>query len=169
MKRQHEQDQAVIAHLSSRHRTAESNFPPRIDDRTPQETAEIPGVETNRRTTTRYPSTLPEQPHNNPKFPDVPMFSGDRTTFDSWKDKLYDKLHNSIAQYPTDYHQIAYVKSRTEGVAYQQIRAQCQPGHARAFQTADEVLNALEKVYGDKNRRTRAINEMRTLRIRGST
>ncbi|PVH68607.1 hypothetical protein DL98DRAFT_212455 [Cadophora sp. DSE1049] len=92
MKREHEQDQAVIAHLSSRHRTAESNFPQRIDDRTPQGTAEIPGVETTRRTTTRYTSTLPEQPHHNPKFPDAPMFSGDRTTFDSWKDKVYDKL-----------------------------------------------------------------------------
>lgn len=165
LKRERDRDQAMIAQLSSRHRTTEPHIPQRVEDSSLHETTENPRIDASRRTTTRYPSTLPDQLHNNPKFPDAPMFSGDRATFDSWKDKVYDKLHNSIAQYPTDYHQIAYVKSRTEGVAYQQIRAQCQPGHARAFQTADEVLNALEKVYGDKNKRTRAINELRTLRM----
>jgi hypothetical protein len=165
LKKERDRDQAMIAHLSSRPRTAEARIPERIDDSPLHETAETPGVNTTRRTTTRHPSTLPEEPHNNPKFPDAPIFSGDRATFDSWKDKVYDKLHNSFAQYPTDYHQIAYVKSRTEGGAYQQIRAQCQPGHTRAFQTADEVLNALEKVYGDRNKRARAIDEMRTLKM----
>ena len=180
--KERDQDKVIIDYLQSeqrrsvepnppshdeplRHRSSEPRISQRVDDPPLHGTTEIPEINTIRRTTTRYPSTLPVQPHNNPKFPDAPMFSGDRATFDSWKDKVYDKLHNSIAQYPTDYHQIAYVKSRTEGVAYQQIRAQCQPGHARAFQTADEVLHALEKVYGDKNRRTRAINEMRTLKM----
>jgi hypothetical protein len=165
LKKERDRDQVMIAHLSSRHRTAEARVPERIDDSPLHETTETPGINTTRRTTTRHPSTIPEEPHNNPKFPDAPIFSGDRATFDSWKDKVYDKLHNSFAQYPTDYHQIAYVKSRTEGGAYQQIRAQCQPGHARAFQTADEVLNALEKVYGDRNKRARAIDEMRTLKM----
>lgn len=162
LQKEREQDQAVITQL--KYRTGEAHIPREEDESAPHETTEIPGTHI-RRTITRDPSTLPEQPHSNPKFPDAPIFTGDRTQFDSWKDKVYDKLHNSIAQYPTDYHQIAYVKSRTEGVAYQQIRAQCKPGHARAFQTADEVLNALEKVYGDKNRRARAINEMRTLKM----
>lgn len=162
--KERERDQAMIAHLSSRRRTTETHIPRGNDVSSLQETAEIPEILATRRIT-RDTSTLRDQPHSNPKFPDAPVFSGDRTKFDSWKDKVYDKLHNSIAQYPTDYHQIAYIKSRTEGGAYQQIRAQCQPGHARAFQTADDVLGALEKVYGDKNRRTRAINEMRTLKM----
>lgn len=71
--------------------------------------------------------------------------------FDSWKDKVRDKLSNSSAQYPTESKRIAYICSRTDGVAYQQIRAQCQPEHPRSFQTAEESLEALEKIYGDKN------------------
>jgi len=109
--------------------------------------------------------TTPEGMHDNPKFPDAPVFSGNRASFDAWTDKVRDKLSNSAAQYPTEYHRIAYIKSRTEGTAYQQIRAQCQPDHPRTFETAEELLTALEKIYGDKNRRSRAINELRTLRM----
>jgi hypothetical protein len=85
--------------------------------------------------------------------------------FDSWKDKVRDKLSNSSAQYPTEQQRIAYIRSRTDGIAYQQIRAQCQIEHPRSFQIAEEVLEALDKIYGDKNRRTRAINELHTLRM----
>ncbi|KAJ5155706.1 hypothetical protein N7492_008509 [Penicillium capsulatum] len=102
---------------------------------------------------------------DNPKFPDAPVFSGDRSTFDSWRDKVHDKLSNSAAQYPTEQQRIAYIRSRTDGIAYQQIRAQCQSNHPRSFQSADDVLEALEKIYGDKNKRKRAINELRTLRM----
>ena len=106
-----------------------------------------------------------EPVHDNPKFPDAPIFSGNRASFDAWKDKVRDKLNNSAAQYPTEYHRIAYVRSRTDGTAYQQIRAQCQTDHPRPFRTANDVLTALEKVYGDRNKRNRAINELRTLRM----
>jgi hypothetical protein len=102
---------------------------------------------------------------DNPKFPDAPVFSGDRGSFDSWRDKVYDKLSNSAAQYPTEQQRIAYIRSRTDGVAYQQIRAQCRPDHPRSFQSAEDALEALEKIYGDKHKRKRAINELRTLRM----
>lgn len=90
-------------------------------------------------------------------------------TFNSWKDKVLDKLNNSATQYPTEQQRIAYIRSRTDGNAYQQIRAQCRPDHPRRFQSADDVLEALEKIYGDKNKRKRAINELRTLRTGNKT
>ncbi|KAJ6001220.1 hypothetical protein N7481_001629 [Penicillium waksmanii] len=39
---------------------------------------------------------------DNPKFPDAPVFSGDRKAFDSCKDKVHDKLSNSAAQSDAD-------------------------------------------------------------------
>jgi hypothetical protein len=66
---------------------------------------------------------------------------------------------------------IAHLNQEAEKLKRERDRDQamiahlCQPGHARAFQTADEVLNALEKVYGDRNKRARAIDEMRTLKM----
>ncbi|KAJ5350171.1 hypothetical protein N7541_007898 [Penicillium brevicompactum] len=102
---------------------------------------------------------------DNPKFPDAPVFSGDRGAFDSWRDKVYDKLSNSAAQYPNEEQRIAYIRSRTDGIAYQQIRAQCRPDHPRSFRSAEDALEALEKIYGDKNKRKRAINDLRTLRM----
>jgi hypothetical protein len=73
LKRERDQDQAMIVHLSSRHRTVEVRIPERVDDSPLHETIETPRVNTTRRTTTRHPSTLPEEPHNNPKFPVAPI------------------------------------------------------------------------------------------------
>ncbi|KAJ5474072.1 hypothetical protein N7475_003638 [Penicillium sp. IBT 31633x] len=94
---------------------------------------------------------------DNPNFPDAPVFSGDRDAFDSWRDKVYDKLMNSAAQYLNEEQRIAYIRSRTD--------AQYRPDHPRSFQSAEDALEALEKIYGDKNKRKGAINELRTLRM----
>jgi hypothetical protein len=118
------------------------------------------------RLTSRNTPELGDELHSNPKFPDAPMFSGDRGAFDSWKDKVLDKLTNSAAQYPTEPNRIAYIRSRTDGKAYQQIRARCRPDHPQPFHTADEVLSALSKIYGDRNKGTRAMNELRTLKMK---
>ena len=95
LKRERDRDQALIAHLSSRHRSVEARIPQRVDDSPRHERTETSGIDTIRRTTTWYPSTLPEQ-------------------------------------------------------------------------TADEVLNAPEKFYGDRNKRAPASDEMRTLKMRMS-
>lgn len=149
LQKEQEQDKAIIKYLEGEHRHS----------LTPSTREE----EDIRRTALR--SSTADGLHNNSKFPDAPLFSGDRASFDSWKDKILDKLANSAAQYPTEEHRIAYIKSRTDGTAYQQIRAQCQSDHPRPFQTAEDVLAALEKIYGDKNKRNRAINELRTLKM----
>ncbi|KFY90744.1 hypothetical protein V500_04983 [Pseudogymnoascus sp. VKM F-4518 (FW-2643)] len=39
------------------------------------------------------------------------------------------------------------------------------PKHPRSFRTAEEMLDALGKIYGDKNRKNRAMVELRTLRM----
>lgn len=169
LQKQRKRDEVLIAHLSQKKRPAGVPDSPRIGvDFTPSRTASenVEPAQGDRARTTpmRFSSSLGHL-HDNSKFPDAPVFSGDRTAFDSWKDKVEDKLNNSAAQYPTDYHRIAYIKSRTDGEAYQQIRARCQPSHARTFRDAEDVLNTLEKIYGDKNKRSRAINELRTLRM----
>jgi len=167
LRKEREKDQAVIAHFGSQ---------PRIPTTRVVQEDEAYTAHSRERTGTIRPGSVPRAPtqprsifsdhlHNNPKFPDAPVFSGDRTAFDSWKDKVRDKLNNSAAQYPTEYQRIAYIRSRTDGAVYQQIRAQCQPDHPRSFQTAEEVLMTLDKIYGDKNKRARAINELRTLRM----
>ncbi|TQV90502.1 retrovirus polyprotein [Cordyceps javanica] len=161
-----ERDQAIIAHLGSQPRAARVQSHTDEDPARPQRRNEFTSVreETTGRTASRFPSANLEL-HNNPKFPDAPVFSGDRRAFEAWKDKIRDKLDNSAAQYPTEQQRIQYIRSRTEGSAYEQIRAQSRPEHPRYFLTAEEMLLALEKVYGDRNKRTRAMNELRTLRM----
>ncbi|KAM3518660.1 hypothetical protein MY4038_010031, partial [Beauveria bassiana] len=161
-----ERDQTIIAHLGSQPRAARVQSQNDEDSERPQRRTEFTSIrdETTRRTTSRFPSVNWE-PHNNPKFPDAPVFSGDRRAFEAWKDKIRDKLDNSAAQYPTEQQRIQYIRSRTEGSAYEQIRAQSRPEHPRCFLTAEEMLQALEKVYGDRNKRARAMNELRTLRM----
>ena len=161
-----ERDQTIIAHLGSQPRATRIQSHNDNDSEGPQRRDEFVSIreETARRTLPRYTSASMEL-HNNPKFPDAPVFSGDRRAFDAWKDKIRDKLDNSAAQYPTEQQRIQYIRSRTDGNAYEQIRAQSRPEHPRCFLTAEEMLQALEKIYGDRNKRTRAINELRTLRM----
>jgi hypothetical protein len=166
LQKEREQDKAIIAYLESEQRRGAAPTPREEPDTVlPRESHDRARLPIIRKTTPRNtPDTL-DHLHDNPKFPDAPVFSGDRATFESWKDKVHDKLVNSAAQYPTERHRIAYIRSRTDGIAYQHIRAQCQPEHPRTFLTAEDVLKALDKIYGDKNKRTRAINELRSLRM----
>ncbi|KAF7514577.1 hypothetical protein PCG10_005497, partial [Penicillium crustosum] len=93
---------------------------------TARQSMPVPGRNNNSRVPRRESSHLPynsPERFNNPKFPDAPVFSGDRGAFDSWRDKVQDKLMNSAAQYPNEEQRIAYIRSRTDGIAYQQIRA----------------------------------------------
>lgn len=52
-----------------------------------------PDAQQQRRSQSLYTASLDR--FDNPKFPDAPVFSGDRKAFDSWKDKVHDKLSNS--------------------------------------------------------------------------
>lgn len=164
LQKERDRDQAIIAYLDSKSRTIERRLS-REDDVSPMPQREVSEAARSDDTRRMIPSTTRGHLHDNPKFPDAPVFSGDRAMFDSWKDKVRDKLANSAAQYSTETQRIAYIKSRTDGVAYQQIRAQCQPEHPRSFQAADDVLSVLEKIYGDRNRKSRAITELRTLKM----
>ncbi|KAM3547272.1 hypothetical protein ARSEF4850_010123 [Beauveria asiatica] len=95
-----ERDQAIIAHLGSQPRAARVQSHTDEDPARPQRRNEFTSVreETTGRTASRFPSANLEL-HNNPKFPDAPVFSGDRRAFEAWKDKIRDKLDNSAAQY----------------------------------------------------------------------
>ena len=150
--REHDRDQSIIALMSTtRQATAvsEGNTQNRVPQRGGSLGAQI--EPTQRNASLRLYTASPER-FDNPKFPDAPVFSGDRSAFDSWRDKVYDKLNNSAAQYPTEQQRIAYIRSRTDGIAYQQIRAQCRPDHPRSFESADETLEALDKIMGTRTR-----------------
>ncbi|KAI2767281.1 hypothetical protein DTO012A8_7508 [Penicillium roqueforti] len=85
---------------------------------TARQSMPVPGRNNNSRVPRRESSHLPHnspERFNNPKFPDAPVFSGDRGAFDSWRDKVQDKLMNSAAQYPNEEQRIAYIRSRTDG------------------------------------------------------
>ncbi|KAL2705085.1 hypothetical protein AAEP93_000335 [Penicillium crustosum] len=87
---------------------------------TARQSMPVPGRNNNSRVPRRESSHLPynsPERFNNPKFPDAPVFSGDRGAFDSWRDKVQDKLMNSAAQYPNEEQRIAYIRSRTDGIA----------------------------------------------------
>jgi hypothetical protein len=80
LQKEREQDKTVIAYLESERRRSVSPAIHEVradhDRRTPRDTSE----------------TL-KRLHVNPKFPDAPVFFGDRAKFESWKDKVRDSWH----------------------------------------------------------------------------
>lgn len=73
------------------------------------------------------------------KWPDAPMFNGDRDKFYPWIQQIKTKLENNHDYYPSDHSKIQYIHTRTEGKA----ASICLPyvsGHdLEAFMTRLEV------------------------------
>lgn len=88
LQKEHKQNKAIIAYLESRHQAPREEATGAMSQRATPEAAQ-------RQTSRLTSATVAGQLHDNSKFPDAPVFSGDRAAFDSWKDKVQDKLNNS--------------------------------------------------------------------------
>jgi len=89
---------------------------------------------------------------NNAKFPDAPMFDGDRDKYAGWKLKVAQKLRNSRKQYPTQQSRIDYITSRCTGDAEDPIVWRSDPEGENPYMTEAEVWHDLDNAFGDADK-----------------
>ncbi len=90
--------------------------------------------------------------HKSVKLPDSLIFTetGD-PTWETWNIKIADKLDANANHYPTEKIRIAYVISRLEGNADQQIYAKRRVDAFSSYQSLSELLKHLKEIYEDQN------------------
>ena len=77
---------------------------------------------------------------------------------------MTSKLDVNNVHYPTAKSQMAYIQNRVGGNAAKHLAPRFRYDARNPFINANKVLEALNRVYGDPNRRRTAINEFRRLR-----
>jgi len=104
--------------------------------------------------------TRPESPSNhmdnelvdNPRFPDAPLFDGDREKYPGWKIKVIQKLRNSRKQYPTDRSRIDYITTRCIEDAEDPVVERADMGGDNPYITTEEVWEDLDNAFGDSDK-----------------
>ncbi|KAJ5403795.1 hypothetical protein N7509_003666 [Penicillium cosmopolitanum] len=97
-------------------------------------------------------------------IPDPAAFSdGKEPDFETWKLKIENKLQASSDQLYTPQLRMAYVFSRCEGPAAQQLAPRMRPGATLRFKDATDMIARLEKIYGDPWRAIHASRQYHAL------
>ena len=99
-------------------------------------------------------STISQKEKRPMKLPDPPVFfDGKEPNIDHWLAKMRSKLLANEDHMPTEILRKAYVENRVNGDAMRHIEARLRKGAAKPFETAEEMLELLERIYGDPNRK----------------
>ncbi len=77
---------------------------------------------------------------------------------------MTSKLNVNNIHYLTAKSQIAYIQNRVSGDATKHLAPRFRHNARNPFLNANEVLKALNRVYGNPDRRRTTINEFRHLR-----
>ena len=78
---------------------------------------------------------------------------------------MRSKLLANEDHMPTEILRKAYVENRVNGDAMRHMEARLRKGAAKPFETAEEMLELLERIYGDPNRKHTAMKAFRALRM----
>lgn len=115
------------------------------------------------RTSSAAIATPPESSRASERLPDPDKFQGERKDLRRFTSQIQEKLTVNIDRFPSPKSRCAYVTSRLSGAAYAQILPYIRGG---VCQLADyqEILDILDRAFGDPNRVNNARNELYRLR-----
>lgn len=142
--------------------------PKRLSPRTPSAAQPLATEQLTGKDNSRYRSQ---------KFPDPELYSGDSSmNFQQWHSAILDKLrvngdwYVGATQEDTERNQVAYMRTRTSGAAYQTISALLRALETkREAVTVNYVLDRMEKNFGNPHERLDARNQFRHLFLRNSS
>ena len=98
------------------------------------------------------------------KLPDPPVLTdGKDPDYDLWARRMKSKLEANADHYPTESLRMAYLATRVEGTASLHLAPRMREDAKNPFNTAEEMIETLKKVFGDPNRRQTAMNDYRKL------
>lgn len=123
--------------------------------------------------TTREPAGLgiPAVPTTTPtntsqlseRLPDPDKFEGDRKDLRRFTSQIHAKMTVNIDRFPTPQSRMTYVANRLKGEPYSQILPHMDHGTCR-MRDYNEILDLLDRAYGDPNRVSNARKELYQLR-----
>ena len=76
---------------------------------------------------------------------------------------MRSKLKANSDHYPTSDLQMGYVENRVGGTAIKHLAPRLRSGSVNPFKLAEEMLEVLERIFADPNRRITALQEFRKL------
>lgn len=97
------------------------------------------------------------------RLPDPDKFNGDRTDLRRFIAQIQEKMTANSDRFPTPNSRTAYVNGRLTGAAYAQVLPFIRDGVCQLPDYKD-ILDLLEKAFGDPNRSRNARNELYRLR-----
>lgn len=98
------------------------------------------------------------------KLPDPPKFTdGMNPNIVDWLSLMKDKLRINHDHFPTDKAQLSYAKNRLSGDAAKLMAPRTRKGATKPFSSADELMEALFKTYGDPDRRTTTVKALKSI------
>ena len=111
------------------------------------------------------PSPSGQSFKRSPKYPDPPMFTGEKDTLDHWCQQLAAKLRTNGDWYPTEEDRLLYTFSRLakEGGG-QNLGYRILKGGAAQISTVDQLLAELEITFGDPDKKKTARRQLSKLR-----
>lgn len=113
------------------------------------------------------PPFAPYQPSENSRtserIPDPEKFDGNRNDLSRFVDQISAKLAVNRDRFPSSRERKVYVVNRLSGLAYQQIRPYIRLGVPQ-LPDYEQILEILEKAFGDPNRSSRAAQKLREIK-----
>ncbi|KAJ6111290.1 hypothetical protein N7486_003525 [Penicillium sp. IBT 16267x] len=103
------------------------------------------------------------------KMPDASMLDdGKAVKFENWKREILNKLVLNGDHYPSERHRIAYVLSRCTGKAALHTMTRADDESTNRYRTYKEILDHLDTVFRDPQRRRVAQREFSLLMMKPS-
>lgn len=97
-------------------------------------------------------------------IPDPPIFTdGKNSIVEHWLIKMRGKMEADADLMPTEALRMAYVQSRVGGDAMNYLVPRMSKDSPKAFETAEEILEYLERIFGDPYGQENAENKFRNL------
>src|SRR5271168_3581402 len=98
------------------------------------------------------------------KIPDPPVFTGaEDDDIDNWLSKMRSKLTANADHYNTEALKKSYVENRVGGIASKHLAPRLRENAVNAYTTAAQMLETLERVYADPDRRFTSLMSFRKL------
>ena len=91
-------------------------------------------------------------------------FSGDRADFPRFRSQVLLKMSTNHDRYPTQASKVQFTQGLLKGNAYYQIYDHIQKDGTADFKTLNEMLDYLEKMMGDPDKKNNAQRALRQLR-----
>lgn len=97
------------------------------------------------------------------RLPDPDRFEGDRKDLRRFTSQIHEKMNVNHDRYPTPQSRMTYVTNRLKGGPYAQILPYIKKGICQ-LKDYEEILQILDRAFGDPNRVNNARNELFRLR-----